>query len=125
MSLQHESEMDVEELDSGVSDVCSVNNLKCSFSFQEQTNKPKTLVCAALVPLHIFTIHMFYVLLLHCLSSLLFTKLYMFICFLYLSHLISIHVIQTNHCTFHVSCFNVEGQWRLAIIAVSCIQFCI
>jgi len=40
---------DVGELCSDASDVFSVNNHKCSFSFQEQANKPETLVCAALV----------------------------------------------------------------------------
>jgi hypothetical protein len=38
----------VGELERGASDVCSVNNLKCSFSFQEQTSKPKIGVCSCL-----------------------------------------------------------------------------
>lgn len=81
--FQCEYDSRVEELELNSSNVCSVNNLKCSFSFQEQMNKPKTLVCAALLSLHIITTHLlFSVLLLHYLFSLLFQKvIYVFICF--------------------------------------------
>jgi hypothetical protein len=89
----------VEELESECSNVCSVNNVNCcSFSFQEQRDKPKTLVCAALLSLHIITIHfLFSVLLLHYLFSLSFREFFVLYVLLYISYFILIRVIQTNH----------------------------
>jgi hypothetical protein len=82
---------DVGELCSDASGVFSVNNRKCSFSFQEQANEPETLWCVQLSFLFTYSHDTccFSVLLLHYLFILYsFRKLFMFTCFFLFIYLI-------------------------------------